>query len=293
MKNTSKSKNAASRIFIFILALNVPIFGISGNSQTNPDSASGEIDIPVPSSNLPASRNIMVTIYTPPGKIIRGNILVLPGWNHERHRWLNETSLKAQADTYKFRLICPEMNTSLYASEYFPETTLKWSDTPGLKWIQQNLIPALKTRKIFLSSQSNFVLGLSTGGRGAALVTLDNPGMFNAAAALSGDFDQTQMPNDRLMTAVYGSFQKFPERWEKDNPVKMAKNWKTPLYLAHGTKDAVVPPSQTKLFYTVLRDQHLELDVQLKMPEAGHDYKFWDSQISSVLKFFDKYVKQK
>jgi pimeloyl-ACP methyl ester carboxylesterase len=267
-------------IVLAYFIVSFPVLGIGGSL----------VEITIPSSANSTATNIPVTIYTPPGKSIRGNVLLLPGWKFLRHRWLNETGIKAQADRLGFRLICPEMNITIYESRYFPETTLKWADTPGLKWIHEFLIPAMKSKGIFLPGQNNFVLGLSTGGRGAVLVTLDNPGLFNASAALSGDFDQTKMPLDNLMTAVYGSYRQFPERWLIDNPAQQAKNWNTPLYLAHGTKDVVVPPSQTKLFYTLLRDLHIALDIKLFMPEASHDFIFWSSQTPGVMEFFDKYI---
>jgi len=250
----------------------------------------GTMDFSVDSSANAGAAKIPVTIYTPPGKKIRGDILLLPGWKFSRHGWLNETEIKRLADKNGFRLVCPEMNVTIYESRYFPETTLKWADTPGLKWIHEIFLPAMKSKGLFQDGRGRFVLGLSTGGRGAVLVALDNPGMFNAAAALSGDFDQTEMPRDNLMTAVYGSFQKFPERWRLDNPVQRAKDWKIPLYLAHGTKDAVVPPSQTKLFYTVLRNLHVALDIRLEMPESRHDYLFWNSQLGKVMDFFNQYA---
>lgn len=264
---------------------------LPGKKTSSKEILPDSVEIAIPSSLKSKTQDIAVTIYTPPGKKTRGNILVLPGWKHSRHRWLNETNLKEQADEQHFRLICPEMNLTLYESEYFPETTLKWAETPGLKWIREFLLPELKSKGIFLPDQNNFVLGLSTGARGAVLIALDNPGLFRAVGALSGDYDQTAMPKDRLMTAVYGSIEKFPERWKKDNPVQMAKKWNTPIYLAHGTNDKVVPADQTKLFYTLLRKLHVALEIQLNMPEAGHDYAFWGSETKNVLDFFNKFVK--
>ena len=284
-KRTKTGKHPASKIIItfFLLNLLLHLPGTAKESEVT--------EITIASSHEKTAQKIPVTIYTPASHIIRGNILLLPGWKHSRHRWLKETSIKKTADQYQFRLICPEMNTSVYASRYFPETWLKWSDTPGLVWVRKFLIPALQKKDMLMPGQNNFVLGLSTGGRGATLVTLDNPDLFKATAALSGDFDQTAMPEDKLMTAVYGSFAKFPERWELDNPMKQAKKWNTPLYLAHGTNDQVVPPSQTKLFYTVTHNLHVALDIKLSMPDGGHDYNFWSAETENALIFFARYAR--
>ena len=299
------SKKYFHHIVFICLLVNFPTLNINGENiaENQPDATTGVdiesvnsikpgiTEIRIVSSKKETAAKIPVTIYTPPGKTIRGNILLLPGWKHSRLRWLNETNIKEHADNNGFRLICPEMNITVYESKYFPETTLKWADTPGLQWIHDFLIPAMRTKGIFLTSQNNFILGLSTGARGAALVTLDNPSLFSAAAAFSGDFDQTKMPEDKLMTAVYGSFKQFPDRWLLiDNPVQMARKWNTPLYLAHGTKDEVVPISQSRLFYATLSKLHLLLDITINMPEEAHNYLFWGSQSKIAMQFFNEYV---
>jgi dipeptidyl aminopeptidase/acylaminoacyl peptidase len=138
------------------------------------------------------------------------------------------------------------------------------------------------------NGNKNFILGLSTGGRGVALITLSNNNLFTAVASISGDFDQTLMPNDKLMEGYYGPHEVNKERWLKiDNPVYMASQWNTPLYLSHGTGDKVVSVEQTKVFYNALRKQNVAPIVKLHLAtDMGHDFKYWDSEVDSVLKFF-------
>lgn len=216
------------------------------------------------------------------------NILVLPGWNFSRKRWLQETSLQQEALKRHYNLILPEMGITIYESKYYNETKRKWATTPGSEWIKQILIPKMQKQGLLLSHQFNTVMGLSTGGRGAVLTALYNKHIFKACASLSGDYNQAAMSNDKLMTATYGPYLQFKDRWEKeDNPYYMTGEWDIPLYLGHGTKDTVVPFDQTKAFYEKLKSQKPDITIKYSDPECGHDFKYWSSEVVPILNFFD------
>ena len=233
--------------------------------------------------------SIAVDVYKPEGRPM-ADLLVLPGWNFSRKRWQNETQLIKFCHDKKYRCIFPEMGVTLYESRYFAETTLKWAAIPGGEWIQKILIPELQKKGMLKKNGKNFMLGLSTGGRGVALVSLQNPGLFSGGASLSGDFNQTAMEKDRLMTAVYGEFAKNRERWQSvDNPQNEAEmgNWKMPIYLGHGKSDRVVPWYQSKTFFSVLESKYPDLKKEFSEPdEAGHDFSFWNNELEKVFTFF-------
>lgn len=221
------------------------------------------------------------------------NILVLPGWNFSRTRWIQETSLRSEACKRGYNLILPEMTVTIYESHYYPETKRKWAQTPGSQWIKEILIPHLQKNGLFLEYQYNVVMGLSTGGRGAVLTALYNKGIFKAAASLSGDFDQTRMKHDKLMTAVYGPYAQFKDRWQTvDNPYYMIDQWEIPLYLGHGTKDTVVPFEQTKIFNEALKKSKPDVKIVFNPCECGHDFTYWNSEVVPVLEFFDVMYKE-
>ena len=244
-----------------------------------------EQEITLPSALPSGSRQVPITLYIPAGEI-RGDVLVLPGGDHSRRRCLDETPLKAKADQYGFRLICPEMGRTLYESEYFPETRLRWTETPGLNWIVEILVVKMQERGYLLEGQNNYLLGLSTGARGVALIALTSPALFQAAAAFSGDYDQTEMTGEQINVAVYGPYVRFPERWRRvDNPQTLVPLWRTPIFLAHGHSDGVVPISQTLRFYEALKAAHPDLDLQLETPHAGHDYVFWGNMLDPAFAF--------
>lgn len=182
------------------------------------------------------------------------------------------------------------MGKSNYQLCSYAETIAEWKKEPGRPWLTDTLIPFLqKNFSLLLQGERNFIVGLSTGGRGVALAALDMPKLFTGAAALSGDFNQSKIPDDKIYNSFYGSYKKFKVRWDTaDNAVYRIKEFCTPIYLGHGTTDKVCPPEQTKLFYDSLKKYHPGLNVVLHMPVAGHDYNYWNSEVDNILKFFDE-----
>jgi putative tributyrin esterase len=230
-----------------------------------------------------------------PSKYPVGTILVLPGWNFSRTSWVENSDLVKYAQKYNYALILPEMGQTIYASQYYPETSLKWNALPGGEFIKTRFIPEMQKRHNLLQpGQDNLLLGLSTGGRGVALIALENPGLFKAGASLSGDFSQENMPNDNLMTAVYGPLETFRERWlGPDNPQARIDEWNMPLFLAHGTADEIVPESQSRLFYEEYVKHHGDTGLVIYHPIQGakHDYAFWNSQLEDIFSFFNQFIK--
>jgi S-formylglutathione hydrolase FrmB len=248
------------------------------------------------------NKNLMVDdvpydLYIPPNYNNRPDsnlalpcILVLPGWDTTRNISVEKTPLVEYANQYGYALILPEMLVTIYESRYYPETEMKWNQLPGGQFIKERFIPTIQQRHNLLKTgQHNTLLGFSTGGRGVALIALENPDLFVAGASLAGDFSQENMPNDNLMTSVYGPFDRFPERWTgRDNPQARVAEWKMPLYLAHGQADSVVPPAQSRLFYEALVNHHgTNIIVEYReIAGAGHGAKFISQELPNVFQFF-------
>lgn len=232
----------------------------------------------------------VVEIRTPPNRVT-GDLLILPGWNFSRSSWCENSSLCENALQRGYRLIFPEMGKSIYQTKTFPETDSDLLKYPTGAWLNDVLIPYLqKTYDILKKDGNNFIIGLSTGGRGVALTVIHNPDLFKAAASLSGDFDQTTMQDDRLMTSGYGPYSQFSERWRTlDNPTFSIDSFRIPVYLGQGMKDEMNPPDQPIDFAKALRKAHPGLNIVLHVdPNADHDYNYWNSEVIPVLDFFEK-----
>jgi hypothetical protein len=218
-------------------------------------------------------------------------ILVLPGWNFSRTDVCVKSDFCASAMKEGFILVLPEMLKSVYSSALFPETRAEWRHYPTLQWITDTLIPFCRKKfHIFHYGGMNFLYGISTGARGVALVAENTDSLFLAGAALSGDYDQTAMPADRLMTGYYGAYDQFKNRWEgPDNPSLHSNLLRIPLYLAHGKRDAVVPCGQSVEFSRKIIFEHPEKNHVLHLCDTcGHNYSFWNSQTGEVFRFFKK-----
>jgi dienelactone hydrolase len=227
-----------------------------------------------------------IRIKSPDGEV-KADILILPGWNFVKEKICNESDFCDQALAKGYRLILPEMMKSVYASNYFTETREDYTAYLTLTWVTDTMIPTLQKEYAIFTGKNNYLHGISTGSRGAALVHLKTGTLFTKVALLSGDFDQTQMTGDNLMKNTYGPYSKFKQRWETiDNPTYLSTQWTADLYIAHGSIDEVVPVTQSEQFAAKIEKEHPQCKVIKNFPVANHDFKFWGGETKAILNFF-------
>lgn len=234
--------------------------------------------------------NVLVEIREPKG-MVRGDLLLLPAWNSSRGDWCSRSKACIQARLQGFRIILPEMGKSIYASTYFEETRKDWLEYPTLTWVTDTLISTLQDDYCMLvAGENNYVIGVSAGARGAVRLVQNSKAVFKGAAALSGDYDQTEMKGDNLFRGFYGHFEDFPERWSgEDNPSKNIDKINLPIYFGHGAEDKLVPFTQTQRFYKALRKAHPSTEFTFNLePGAGHDFDYWSQEVDNVLAFFEQ-----
>jgi esterase/lipase superfamily enzyme len=255
------------------------------------DSTSTEINtlsMTLPADTIITIGKTPIWIKSPKGEI-KADLLILPGWNFSKEKICNESDFCEKALVKGYRLILPEMGKSVYASEYYPETRNDYKKLLTLTWVTDTMIPALQKDYQIFTGKNNYLHGISTGARGAALVHLTTGKLFSKVILLSGDYDQTQLTKDNLMTNTYGPYEKFKERWETvDNPIHLAANWSAQLYIAHGTEDEVVPTEQSKDFSKSIAHLHPQLKLVSHFPTAKHDFIFWGGETEKVLKFLEE-----
>ncbi|MCH2224740.1 MAG: prolyl oligopeptidase family serine peptidase [Crocinitomicaceae bacterium] len=232
---------------------------------------------------------IKTTLRFPNQSIFKGTIITLPGWNFSRNQWCDSTSFCQKALQEGYIIVQPEMGKSIYCERFYPETRTDWRKYPTRKWIKDSLISELQTYHILHSTHSNFILGLSTGARGAALLARDLPHIFKGCAVLSGDYDQTKFPMDNLYRGFYGEFKNFPDRWlEDDNLITHITDLKVPIYIGHGSNDNVVSIEHSRLLKQALDSSHnskYEFHIDSL---STHNYSYWNSEIDNILEYFSK-----
>ena len=236
------------------------------------------------------SFNVEVQIKYPKSTS-KGTILLLHGYNLPYMQWCDKTDFCKQALKNGYTLIIPNFGKSTYQEKFYSQTNPAFRMYPTRKWIRDTVIIALQKQfKLLNKGQNNFVLGLSTGARGAALLAVDLPQIFKAAACLSGDYDQTKLPYEKIYHNYYGNFKLYKSVWQTDDNLHTLVNkWKIPVYLAHGEQDKICPVSQTKNFYALLKKTHPNLNVKyIIAKDQKHDYTFWGSQTTGVISFFNE-----
>ena len=220
-------------------------------------------------------------------------ILVLPGWNFPQDDICKKSEFCNMAKKLGYTLVMPNMQKSVYQSQIFPETRKDWLQYKCINWLTDSVLPSIEKQFfLFGKGQKNFIFGISTGGRGVALLAEKTGTYFTAGAALSGDYDQTLTPSDNLMKGYFGTFESFPERWKGiDNACNNADAIKIPLFLAHGENDKIVPVQQSIVFFEKLKHKNQQLQHKLVIqPNAGHNYTFWSSQYVAAFDFFESFL---
>jgi pimeloyl-ACP methyl ester carboxylesterase len=252
---------------------------------------------PIPQPLLLADSTFTIDFNSTPIEVIikmpvvafKGTIIVLPGWNFPNTGWCDSTELCSTALAKGYALVLPQMGKSIYCEKTYPETRKGWLQYPTRSWMKTTMIPSLQENfNLLIAEQPNFVLGLSTGARGAALLALDLPEIFKGCAALSGDFDQTPFPSDNLYIGYYGQMKQFPERWKKDdNVITHIDSMNVPMYIGHGAKDKVVDLKHSELLVNALKLAGKPHEFHVD-PNAGHTYTYWNSEVKNMLGFFEK-----
>ena len=262
------------------------------------------------------NRGVQVKIILPE-KQLKGMILLLPGWNLPDLDWSTKTSVCSKALSMNFGLVFVEMGKSVYMDSFYPSMRKDYKFYPTRTWLWDTVIKPLQQYGWFTPGSPSFVLGLSTGARGALILGIENSCCIKAVAGLSGDYNPLLDTKDGLMVNTLGAYEKNPFRWRGTNNISLrSEELKCHVFLAHGENDQIVPIAQSlDLWYrldklkveksilpykkqshaTTLQKSLLKRSVLNKDPKnvcfltvkgANHDYQFWEYAGLKALDFF-------
>lgn len=215
------------------------------------------------------------------------NVLLLPGWNYSIDHWNDSTLVEKLAEKHGFNLIMPNMMRSIYSDSIYEETRSDWKNEKTSTWLYDTLIPKLQEKYgVLLKDQSNYVIGISTGGRGAMKTLIVEKDLFSGGVSLSGDFDIINYAQDNLNRGYFGPSEAQSSRWLREDIQMRAYGLTVPVLLIHAKNDAVVPSYQSSEFAKALdefgKDHQLIIDTI-----GGHDYNFWNRYLPSAFRFID------
>jgi S-formylglutathione hydrolase FrmB len=216
-------------------------------------------------------------------------VIALHGWNHSPALWRKRGDLGPLADRYGLVVAVPALGKTVYETQFYPESRIKWGGVPGTRWVGEVLLPHLRrTYRVAGDRAHAAIVGYSTGGRGAVLVAEAYP-EFAFVGSLSGTFDlgalRPATGEYRIHAAVFGERTKrFRERWALDDvvtPARLAKLDGVTLYAGHGAADKVVEPGQLGALEKALTGRPVNAVFQ-RTPGAGHDWAYWNSQFPAL-----------
>jgi len=257
---------------------------LSGGNSLEPEGC-----ITIESNKIIKIANGQVELRPALGKY-RGDLLVLPPWNQPRDAWCSRSNFCKTASNQGYRLIMADMGKSIYINEAYPETREDWQTTLTYSWLRDSLIPHLQDRYCMLEEKgNNHIIGLSSGSRGVIKLMADLPELFTAGAALSGDYDPSQLIGDNIYNGFLGTYEEHTDRWETtDNVLSYASRIKAPLYLGHGTEDPMIPFTQTRSLYDALVKANPGLNVKLNLASGqGESFSYWNTEVGALFAFFE------
>jgi dienelactone hydrolase len=234
---------------------------------------------PVARGSAGSGPDVSVSVYTP-ARATGAWVLLLHGWNQHARDWGERTRVAGLAETAGWTLVAPDLGKSVYESRVYPGMG---STVAGLPWTRDVLVPwTVSALGLPDDPARRAVVGVSTGGRGAAL--LGETGRFAAVAAFSGTFDLAALAPGtgeyRIHAAVFGERAANAARWKAEDLTgrpPAATRW----WLAHGGKDPYVPQAQTRTQAARLAASGVPVVTWLDA-DAGHDWPVWDAWLGRV-----------
>lgn len=304
--------------FFFLLFLGghflgTPLFSL--NSQCPPKSKKSEL-FKTPSFKdttyfvMFRNRGVQVKLILPE-KQLKGMVLLLPGWNLPDVDWSAKTNVCSKALFMNFGLMFVEMGKSVYMDSFYPDMRKDYKFYPTRTWLWDTVIKPVQQYGWFVPGSNSFVLGLSTGARGALLLGIEHGDCFKAVAGLSGDYNPLLDKNDGLIVNTLGEYSKNAFRWSGTNNIFLrSKELNCHTFLAHGEGDQIVPFAHSYEFWKKIHNGKFEktslsfkqstiYKSQFGTPNsrkklwflstkmANHDYQFWDYAGQKAIDFFE------
>lgn len=225
-------------------------------------------------------------------------LIALHQYGANEKDWEANASIEFFANKYRFVIVCPRMDKSLYETAYYPETLYKWNVIPGGKYVGETLIKFLSDNfALARNRESTGIIGVTVGAHGAVLIAAKYPDKFGACAGISGYYDVISMQNSHMIESIYGSYKNNPQRWENDdNPLKIAENLKgIHVYLYHGIRSDAFQTAQSQIMAIKIKQ------LEKKSPGYNIIYKdnkngyygwlYWKGQLPQIMEFMDYNLK--
>lgn len=216
-------------------------------------------------------------------------LYLLHGLSDDHTAWVRKTGIERYAAQYGLAVVMPNVNRSFYTDMKYGLNYYTYI-TREIPHIVRSYFPISDKR------EDNFIAGLSMGGYGAFMIALRNPGMFSAAASLSGALDLTVLLDSSderiapmaeriaLMTEMlFGSPDEFIN--SDYNLVRLLSKINREnlprLFQCCGTEDYIYPLNES--FRAAA--SRFGIDLTYEEGPGEHEWGYWDTNIQRVLRW--------
>jgi|SRR5215211_1559825 len=213
-------------------------------------------------------------------------IYLLHGFGDTYATWVNNVpSIKEDADTYHFIIVCPDGARSWYFDS--PQNASVRYET----FIAKELVPWVDQQyKTIKNRKGRGITGLSMGGHGALYLSIKHQDIFAVAGSMSGGVDIRPFPKNWELASVLGTYARQPEEWERHTVMNLL-----PLLTA-GSLALTIECGTGDFFYEVNQKLHHELlyrniphDYTIRPGE--HNWQYWDNAVHYQFLFMHRFFK--
>jgi S-formylglutathione hydrolase FrmB len=253
-------------------------------------------------------KDVRYSIYLPADYETSGRkypiVYLLHGYSDNETAWVQFGSVNRAADQLTQQ---GEINPMIIA---MPDGGVSWyiNDSEGkvkyMDFFRKEFIPAIeKEYKVIGKAEYRAIAGLSMGGYGSLIHSLQFPAMFSACTALSAaiwsDGEIKALPKERYsryFTKIYGANpdsegdSRLTKHWKEHSVIELVKTLpidslkKVRLYIDCGDDDFLTVGNMS--LHIALKER--DIKHEFRMRDGYHNWDYWRTSIYDALRFIAK-----
>ncbi|MBC8403484.1 MAG: serine hydrolase [Candidatus Marinimicrobia bacterium] len=208
-------------------------------------------------------------------------VYLLHGYGGGPFDWINHLDLRPYADQYQMLIICPDGDKNSWYLDSPIATESQYATYVGkelVRWVDDHY-------RTIVDRNGRAITGLSMGGHGAFYLAVNNPTDYCAVASMSGGVDLVYSTVKWEIAAKIGTYEEFPDRWEKNSIVNMIDKFAISdlkMLIDCGIDDIFIRNNRElhqKLQQAGIEHQYIE-------KPGGHSWDYWTTTLPEHLKYF-------
>lgn len=229
-------------------------------------------------------KDVLVTVVTPDGYDTGEAfpvVYLLHGYSDNHRAWVDRTNVKDLADHYGVMVVAPDGG---YDSWYFDSQFVP--DYQYETFVSSELISYIDSNfKTIKDRSGRAITGLSMGGHGAMHTAIKHQDLFGSVGSTSGGVDIRPFPAKWNIAARIGSYEEYPENWEKNTVINMTH------LLTPDSLNIIIDCGTEDFFYEVncnLHDKLMKEGIphEFYVRPGRHNWPYWRNSIKYQMLYF-------